>query len=623
MRFGLVLLVGSVLLTPVRAQSNPRLAAVEPAATGDKPSLTPTWETQKAARTYVLTIPPPRGQIVDRHGSPLAQNRVSFNLALKFPTPLNYSDTQLMSYVDRQLQLISQRLNRQFRIDRADVLKHYKNRGVLPYDIGRDLLPSELEQLKQNPIPGVVLNAVYLRFYPNAELAGHIIGYAGRAGSTPSGAITNNDPIFAGAEGREGLEKTFDTQLTGEPGQYNITIDAKGKIASERVTIPPQPGYNVVTTLDEGIQRKCEEILAKSAKRGAIVVINPHNGDILAMASCPVFNPNQFIPGISSEDFQRLRDDPDIPLLPRAYRSAYPPGSVFKVAVGLAALESRQIGIDDEFSCPTSFSLGRLTFRNWKKKDAGMLNFRQALTQSCNTWFYQVGIKIGSQPIIDWATRLGFGDKTGIPLASEVQGRIPTSDYMRATYGRPLMDGDVANMSIGQGDLLISPLQMAQAMATIGNGGTFFQTRLVQQVQSIDERIVNAYEVRAKDKIDLDPAILENLKKAMVDVVSAGSGTAHQAGVDEVRVAGKTGTAQWGPKSRERTAAWFAGFAPAEAPRYAYAALYEGAPNDNDVHGGSNAAPMIGKLLRELFKQKEGPAVESGDGAAEEAGAGD
>jgi len=623
MRFGLILLLLGAVHSASHAQSigdqERRLAAL-PAATQEEPALTPTWETQKSARTYVLTIPPPRGQIVDRHGSPLAQNRVSYNLALKFPTPLNYNETQLRSFVDIQLRNLEKLLSRQFQIDWRDLLQYYKNRGILPYEIARDLIPSEIELLQKNPIAGVVLNAVYLRFYPNAELAGHIVGYAGRSGSTPSGPVNNNDPIFPEAEGREGLEKTFDTQLTGEPGQYNITLDAKGKIASERVSIPPQPGFNVVTTLDEGIQRRCEEILSKSARRGALVVINPNNGDILAMASWPVFNPNKFIPGISTADFKTLQDDPNIPLLPRAFRSAYPPGSVFKVPVGLAALESHTIDIDDEFNCPPSFSLGSLTFRNWKRTDAGMLNFRQALTQSCNTWFYQVGIKTRSGPIIDWATRLGFGSKTGIPLASEVAGRIPTDEYMQAAYGRKLLDGDIANMAIGQGDILISPLQMAQAMATIGNGGTFFQTRLVQQVQSIDDRIVNAYEVRAKDKLLIEPAILENLKRAMVDVVSAGNGTAGRAGVDGVDVAGKTGTAQWGPKRNERTAAWFAGFAPAEAPRYAYAALYEGAPNDGDVHGGTNAAPMIGKLLKELFKEKEAkavPAEESDEAPAE------
>src|SRR5690606_8436975 len=276
-------------------------------------------------------------------------------------------------------------------------------------------------------------------------------------------------------------------------GQLNITVDEAGKIASERIAIPPQPGYNVVTTLDENIQRLCEETLAKSGRPGAIVVINPNDGDILAMASWPVFNPNKFVPAISSADYQAFQDVPHMPLLPRAFRSAYPPGSTFKVPVGLAALESGAVGIHDEFSCPPSFSLGRLTFRNWKKEHAGMLNFAQALTQSCNTWFYQVGIKTGSRPIIEWSRKLGFGEKTGIPLAAEAAGRIPTDEYMQKNYNRKLMDGDVANMSIGQGDLLISPLQMAQAMAAIGNGGTLLQTRLVQQVQSIDNQIVTAY----------------------------------------------------------------------------------------------------------------------------------
>lgn len=604
MRICSILLLYSLCLGSVLAQgtlSRGDLAAV-PASPETENTLQPSWETQKQARTYLLNIPAPRGQIVDRNGNPLAQNRVSYNLALKFPTPANYTETQLLSFVRIQLQQVEKLLHRQISVDEKALLQHYKNRAVLPFDVARDLLPSEIELIKQQPPDHVVLNAVYLRFYPNAKLAGHVIGYAGRAGRTPSGPVQNNDPMFPDSEGREGLEQTFDEQLKGKPGQYNITVDSKGHVASERVSIPPQPGYNVVTTLDEGIQRLCEETLAKKAKRGAIVVLDPNTGDILAMASWPVFNPNQFIPGITQAEFDALQNDPNIPLLPRAYRSAYPPGSTFKVVTGLAALSTGTIGIHDEFSCPPSFSLGRLTFRNWKKEHAGMLTFAQALTQSCNTWFYQVGIKTGAGPIIDWAHRLGFAAKTGIPLNAETEGRIPTDDYMMKTYNRRIMDGDVANMSIGQGDILISPLQMAQAMAVVGNGGWLFQTRLVRQVQSIDNQIVTAYEVRARDRVDIQPRILAELKKAMVDVVSSRSGTAGRASVNNVDVAGKTGTAQWGPKRNERTAAWFAGYAPAAEPRYAFAAVYEGAPGE-DVHGGSSAAPMIGTILKQLFKK--------------------
>jgi penicillin-binding protein 2 len=271
--------------------------------------------------------------------------------------------------------------------------------------------------------------------------------------------------------------------------------------------------------------------------------------------------------------------------------------------VGLAALESGAISKDEEFNCPHAMEIGNLTFRNWKKTDAGMLNFAAALTQSCDTWFYQVGIKMGAAPIIDWSTKCGFGAKTGIPLKAEAEGRIPTDEYMKKTHGRKLMDGDMANFSIGQGDLLVTPLQLAQGMAAIGNGGTRYQSRLVHQVQTIDNRIVTAYDVRVTEQLAIHPHVLAELKHAMVNVVSGGLGTGHKAEVDNVKVAGKTGTAQWGPKNHERNAAWFSGFAPAENPKYAFAAVYEGEPGQS-AHGGDYAAPMIGRILRELFQDE-------------------
>ena len=373
---------------------------------------------------------------------------------------------------------------------------------------------------------------------------------------------------------------------------------------SEKIATPPVPGYNVVTTLDLHLQELAEKALEAKAKRGAIVIIDPNTGDILALASWPTFDPNAFVPSISTKKFQELQDDPNIPLLPRAYRSAYPPGSTFKVAVGLAALESGAVTTNDLYHCVPSIEIGNVTFHNWKKTDRGDLNFIQALTESCDTWFYQVGIKTGAEPIIDWAQRLGFGAKCGIPLRGEAEGRVPNDQYMKATHGRKLLNGDIANMSIGQGDLLVTPLQMAQAMAIVGNGGTFYQTRLVQQVQTVDNQIVSAYNVREKKTIGASPLVMGQLHIAMVEAVNGPTGTAHQASLDTVSVAGKTGTAQWGPKNKERTAAWFAGFAPADHPRYAFAALYEGEVGST-VHGGSAAAPMIGKILRDVFNEPE------------------
>lgn len=567
-------------------------------------TIVPTYETQKLARAYVLDIPAPRGQIVDRNGVPLAQNKLSYNLALSFPTPLEFSNEQALAFAHEQIGAAEKLLSRQLKVSDDLMLRHYRNRGILPFEIAQNLSEDERDKLKNRLPAAMLLRPIYIRTYPNGRMAGQVIGYSGKTGRNPDGVIDNHEVLWPDTEGRDGIEQTFNAMLTGQHGEYKITFDKDGQKTSEKIVTPPVPGNTVVTTLDVRLQELAEKALEAKAKRGAIVIVDPNSGDVLAMASWPTYNPNAFIPNISAEKFKELQDDPNIPLLPRAFRSSYPPGSVFKVPVGVAALESGGISANDEFQCVPALQVGNVTFHNWKKTDRGSLNFVQALTESCDTWFYQVGIKIGADPIIGWAQKMGFGAKCGIPLRGEVEGRVPTDEYMKATHGRRLLNGDVANLSIGQGDVEVTPLQMAQAMAIVGNGGTFYQTRLVQQVQTIDNEIVTAYQVRAKRTVDMSPSTVAQLHEAMMGVVNAPTGTAHQAGLDNVAVAGKTGTAQWGPKKKERTAAWFAGFVPAVQPQFAFAALYEGDVGA-DVHGGSSAAPMIGKIFKDVYKTPE------------------
>src|SRR5436305_244112 len=430
-----------------------------------------------------------------------------------------------------------------------------------------------------------------------------MIGYVGRTGRNPDGIIDNHETLWPETERREGLEQNFNQVLAGQHGQYKITFDKDGRKTSEKIVTPPVPGHTVVTTIDLQLQEMAEKALQEKAKRGAVVMVNPTNGDVLAMASWPTYDPNVFVPSITPEKLKVLQDDPDIPLLPRAFRSAYPPGSTFKVAVGIAALESGAVTSRDEFECVGSIQVGNVTFHNWKKGDSGALNFVQALTESCDTWFYQVGIKTGAEPIIDWAQQLGFGAKSGIPLRGEVEGRVPNDTYMKATHGRKLLNGDIANLSIGQGDLLATPLQMAQAMGVVANGGAFYQTRLVQHVQTVDNGIVTAFPVREKRTLELSASTIEEVRSGMINVVNGAGGTAHQASLGSISVAGKTGTAQWGPKNKERTAAWFAGFAPADHPQFAFAAVYEGDVGSK-VHGGSAAAPMIAQVLKTVYKEQ-------------------
>ena len=592
---------------PIAAASAPAVSAQPETLSAKKGDtvLAPSWETQKHANAYVLAIPAPRGQIVDRNGAPLAQTRVSHNLTLAFPAPPKFSDAEALAYGRREVARAQTLTNRPITFNGDAMLKHYKNRPALPWLIAQDLKPGELEAVRRAKLESLVLQPVYQRVYPNGALAGHIIGYAGRAGKTLDGPVENNELLWPNAEGREGLEASFDDQLQGKNGQLNVSFDAQGKKASEQITIPPQPGYNLVTTLDAHIQQVCEDALKSGVKRGAMVIVDPNTGDVLAMASWPCFNPNMFVPKISEADFKMLQDDPNIPLLPRAFRSAYPPGSTFKVFVGVAAMQSGKVDKDDEFNCPSSMEIGGLRFRNWKHSDGGSMAFAMALTQSCDTWFYQVGIKIGPQVMCDYANQFGFGQRSGLPLAAETTGLIPSDDFMLKTHKRKMLNGDSANISIGQGDVLVTPLQLAMAMGAVGNGGTLYAARLVKQVQSIDNQIVTAYDVRPRTFIDLDKDIAKEVRKAMASVVSSPAGTAGRARVPGVSVAGKTGTAQWGPKTAEKTAAWFAGFAPADKPRYAFSVVYESdVKNADDVHGGTSAAPLIGKVMRQLFKEE-------------------
>jgi len=567
----------------------------------------PSILTEKFARTYVFKIPAPRGQIVDRNGEPLAVTRVCQNLGISFPTPLDYPETKALAFAHEQIEKAERLTGRKITIPDKTIERHFRNRGVLPLDIAQDLTEAQQAALKGHLGAGLVIRPMYVRSYPNGALAAHILGYAGRAGAALDGPIENNELLWPEAEGREGLEATFNDQLTGKPGLMRVHFDATGKKDDEKILAPPEPGCTVVTTLDVNLQRLCEKALEKGVKRGAIVFMAPNSGDILAMASWPSFDPNLFIPAISAERYKTLNENPNLPLLPRAYRSAYPPGSTFKTISGLAALESGAIKTTDTLPGPASLQVGNLVMRNWKKTDAGLLTFAEALEQSCNTWFFQAGINTGAKPIIDFAARLGLGKKTGIPLNSEAEGTLATADFLKKNHIWKLLDGDAANLAIGQGFTLVTPLQMAQAMATLGNGGTLFQTRLVSQVQSLDRQIVIGYDPRIKDQIEIKPENLAELKRAMINVITGAHGTGARGGVDNVDVAGKTGTAQWGPKTKERYALWFAGFAPAEKPAYAFVALYESDIGENRPHGGTVAAPMIGQVLKELFKEEAKP----------------
>lgn len=322
------------------------------------------------------------------------------------------------------------------------------------------------------------------------------------------------------------------------------------------------------------------------------------------MASRPSFDPNRFIPMILEDDFRELSDDPSTPLYGRAFQSAYPPASSYKPVVALAALDAGAVTENSTIYCPASIRIGRTVFNNHSKTPEGSINVKRAIARSCNTWFYKVGIDIGPSSFLALSRRLGFGERTGLPLLGETPGLVPTEEWMLRNEKRRFADGDTANLSIGQGALLASPLQVAQAMAGIANGGALPRLRLVRQVQDPLGRVVEAPIPEKKNALGVTEDAVRIVRKGMYDVINSPGGTGKQAGLSYTSICGKTGTAQWGPKAKNQRLAWFAGFLPRDNPRYAFAVLYEGRPGEK-VSGGRMAAPMVRRFFQGIRKDIE------------------
>ena len=555
--------------------------------------------TQKNARTISLKIPAPRGQIVDREGECLAQNTIAYQIGLQFKQFENADRDYVLSWAKSRIDL-SKILVKSTRTPTDDeIYDHYKNRRWLPLLISDQVSAKDAKAMETKLGTGLILHPIYRRFYPEEGIAAHILGYTGSVGKLPTGPINFNEPLWEESEGRAGLEKIYDRQLQGDPGGKRLLFDEAGNKLLEEQTKRPMPGGTVVTTLNLKWQKHAEKVLRKGCKRGAFVVIDVLTGEVLVMASRPTFDLNSFIPGIGEKEYKALTDDPGQPLFGRAFQSAYPPASTFKPIVALAALNNGTVTETSDIYCPASIRIGNHTFNNWSKKAEGSIDVKRAIARSCNPWFYQVGIDVGHGAFLGLARRLGYGEKTGLPLVGETAGLVPTNEWMLQHEKRRINDGDTANLSIGQGVLLSSPLQTAQAMAGIANGGALPKLQLVRQIQDARGRVIEASRPEKRVWLGVDSKAIETVREGMRDVVNSGYGTGRSAGLSFTELCGKTGTAQWGPPSKEQRLAWFAGFFPFENPRFAFAVLYEGSPGET-VSGGRMAGPMVRDFFEPL-----------------------
>lgn len=548
---------------------------------------------RKDARTISLALPAPRGIITDRFGNPLAQNKVACQLVLRFQQLENADEKAVFNYAKKRLDAANRFLEKPWEPTEKELWQHYRHRRWLPMVHKKVFTREAADSMRKNLVEGLEFLDIYSRSYPHKELAGHILGYTRSTGPLEKGPVNPDDPLWEFTSGARGLEKIFDKHLTGESGRKRLMFDQDGRKLLEDLTVSPKPGGTVVTTLDLKWQQTAERILNERTKSGAFVVIDIATGEVLVLASNPSFDPNEFGLNFDGNRYMERLKDKQNPLIGRAFQGVYPPASTFKPIVALAALDKRVVGPETLINCPAAIKLGKHNFKNWHSTPEGNLDAAKAIARSCNPWFYLVSQRFqNADGFLSTARQLGMGSKTGLPLDGEKSGNIPDNNYMRRVHNRAFTLGDRYSMSIGQGPILTTPLQVAQSMAGIADGFKLPKLHLVRQLQDRFGNVIYASQVETKRHLGFNGAAVAEVQTGMHDVVNAGYGTGKGASLSYSVVCGKTGTAQWGPESEKRRLAWFSGFFPLDQPRFAFAALYEGAPGER-VSGGRLAAPIV------------------------------
>jgi penicillin-binding protein 2 len=541
-------------------------------------------------RIRVVSIPPHRGLIYDRNGVVLARNVPSFSVGIvKEDVP----DLQ------RTLAMLAPLAGMSIP-DMEDRIRNQNASPYAPWILKEKLSFEEVSRIKgaQWDLPGVVIEVETLREYPYGPWAAHLLGYVGEVSQRDM-----ETRAYAGMEpgtiiGQYGVEKSYDAVLRGRPGRKEIEVDASGR---ERRTLrveSSEPGKSLVLSLDLRAQQAAEEALGD--RSGGIVALDPRSGEVLAMASHPAFDPNILSGRLSREVWQTIVGNPEHPLTNRVIQGQYPPGSVFKVVMAAGALESGWVEPTRTILCNGGFPLGRRVYKDWKKEGHGTVSLHKAVVESCDVYFYQLGRRMGVDRIAVYAAMFGLGQSTGIDLPSEKRGLVPTSAWKMTTHGQPWYAGETISVAIGQGYLLVTPLQQAMVMAAASHDGSRYAPRAAKEI--IDGGNRKEVPRRELPAVSMGAGPMAEVRRALQGVVEEPGGTGAAARSTVTHIAGKTGTAQvvgqrffhaeGGTPYRYRDHAWFAAYAPAEDPRIVVVVLVE-----HGGHGGSAAAPAAKKVI--------------------------
>lgn len=548
-------------------------------------------------RTRLLRLLPSRGSITDRDGHVLVQNHPNFSFSiipgeLKEPEKIIDTATQIVGITPERMRSL---------LFNASNSPKYR---VFPIKKNLSLEEVSLLRSRLGETKGAIIETKPLREYPYRDSLCHVLGTLGEI-SQEELAKSERFVYKAGdLVGKTGIEKEYESYLKGEEGWKQIEIDARGRQLGSSNKILPKRGADIALTIDVGLQKYIEEIFFERA--GSIVAIDPETGRILALVSKPNFDLNLFSPSITEKNWKALNSDTLHPLENRSLRGLYAPGSTFKIVTALAGLAEGLIRPETTFECKGEIDVSNQVYRCWKQHGHGKVNLHKALVESCDVYFYELGLRLGADRIAKYASLLGYGSATGIELSNELPGLVPNSVWKQRNLGTPIRDGDSVTISIGQGYLLATPIQMALMMATVANNGKIMKPFMVEKIVGDGETLFENQPVQKWDA-SLSVKHIEVIQKALKDVVEDKSGTGKKCFIPGLKVFAKTGTSQViREKDRgteleqipyhERTHAMFVAYVNDRPKKIALAIVVE-----HGGGGGAVAAPIARKILCRFY----------------------
>ena len=554
-------------------------------------------------RTAIVPIVPNRGVIMDRNGVVLATNYSAYTLEI---TP-----SKIEAPLDEVIESLSELIDIQGRDKSRFKRLREESKSFESVPIRTRLSDEEVARFaaQRFRFPGVEIRARLFRNYPYNDVASHVIGYIGRINTAEKEKLEESEHAgnYRGTDfiGKLGVEQSYERQLHGQTGVHEMETSAGGRAVRRLRSSPAIPGNTVVLSIDIKLQKLVEDLYGN--RRGALVAIDPQTGEVLSFVSKPTFDPNQFVEGIDADNWKLLNESPDKPLLNRALRGTYPPGSTYKPFMSLAALNTGKRSPTQFISDPGFFMFGDHRFRDDKEGGHGTVDMHKSIVQSCDTYYYLLARDMGVDMIHDQMKELGFGQMTGIDIAGEARGILPSTQWKRSSYKRPEQQrwysGETISLGIGQGYNSFTMLQLAQAVATIANNGTRRKPHLVREVVDVETRVAQAVTLDAPTPLSFQAEHIDTVKKAMVGVNIEGTSASSFMGASYTS-GGKTGTAQvFTIKQNEkyvaskiderlRDHALFIAYAPAEDPKIALAMVVE-----NAGFGAQNAAPIARRVF--------------------------